>query len=100
MKQYLITGLAATILFSSCGSSSKETNAAINDKKVALEKLKADKTKLDDQIKKMETDLIKLDPSSSTAQKAKLVSVQTLAPSVFNHFIELQGRVESENISF
>ena len=100
MKQYLITGLTAVIILSSCGSSTKETNAAINDKKAALEKLKGDKTKLDEQIKKTETDLNKLDPANSTAQKAKLVSVQTLSPAEFSHFIELQGKIESENISY
>ena len=47
MKQYLVTALAAAILFSSCGSSKKEDNAALAEKKAALEKLKADKEKLD-----------------------------------------------------
>ena len=100
MRQYLITGLAAAIVLSSCGSSSKEKNAAVNDKKAALEKLKGDKEKIDGQIKQLETDITKLDPSSANAQKAKLVAVQTIATSDFNHYIELQGRVESENISY
>ena len=100
MKQYLITALIAAIFFSSCGSSSKDNNAAINDKKVALEKLKGEKGKLEEKIKSLETDLIKLDPASSTAQKAKLVSVQTLAVTDFSHYIELQGKIESENISY
>ncbi len=100
MRQYLVTGLAAAILFSSCGSSSKDKNAAVNDKKVALEKLKSEKDKLDGQINQLQTDINKLDPASSTAQKPKLVAVQTIAPADFNHYIELQGRVESENISY
>ena len=100
MKQYLITATAAVIILSSCGSSAKEKDAAINDKKAALEKLKTEKGKLDEKIKSTEADLVKLDPSSSTAQKPKLVSVQTLAPAEFNHYIELQGRIESENISY
>lgn len=100
MKQYLITGLAAIVILSSCGSSTKDKNAAINDKKAQLEKLKTDKEKLDEQIKNSEAELNKLDPTNSTAQKPKLVAVQTLAPAEFNHYIELQGRVESENISY
>lgn len=87
-------------LLSSCGNSSKDNNAALNDKKVALEKLKGDKEKLDGQIKNLETDINKLDPASATAQKPKLVAVQKLAVSDFSHFIELQGKVESENISY
>jgi membrane fusion protein (multidrug efflux system) len=100
MKQFLIPGLAALLLLSSCGSSTKDNNAAINDKKAALEKLKGEQVKLEEQIKQIEKDLNKLDPASSTAQKAKLVSVQTLAPIEFAHYIELQGKVESENISY
>lgn len=100
MKQYLITGLAAIVILSSCGSSTKDKNAAINDKKAQLEKLKTDKEKLDEQIKNSEAELNKLDPTNSTAQKPKLVAVQTLSPAEFNHYIELQGRVESENISY
>ncbi|MFT3682443.1 MAG: efflux RND transporter periplasmic adaptor subunit [Ferruginibacter sp.] len=100
MKQYLVTGVVAVILLSSCGSSSKEKNAALNDKKVALEKLKGEKEKMDDQIKKLETDINTLDPASANVQKPKLVSVQTLATANFDHYIELQGRIESENISY
>lgn len=100
MKQYLITGLAAIVILSSCGSGAKDKNAAITDKKTALEKLKSDKEKLDAQIKNTETELNKLDPANSTAQKPKLVSVQTIAAANFDHYIELQGRIESENISY
>ena len=83
MKQYLITALIAAIFFSSCGSSSKDNNAAINDKKVALEKLKGEKGKLEEKIKSLETDLIKLDPASSTAQKAKLNCVLMVSKPCF-----------------
>jgi membrane fusion protein, multidrug efflux system len=100
MKQFLIAGLAAIVILSSCGSSSKDNNAAINDKKAALEKLKTDQAKIEEQIKQTEKDLNKLDPANSTAQKAKLVSVQTLAQKAFAHYIELQGKIESENISY
>jgi len=100
MKQYTITLLTALLILSSCGNSNKDKNAALNDKKAALEKLKANKDQLDAQIKQLETDISKLDPASSTAQKPKLVSVQTLEAAPFNHYIELQGRVESENISY
>jgi len=100
MKRYLATGLAAVIMLSSCSSSSKDKNAAINDKKAALEKLKGEQGKLDEKIKTLETDLNKLDPASSNAQKAKLVAVQTLAPSEFSHYIDLQGKIDAENISY
>ncbi len=100
MKQYLVTGLAALVILSSCGGGVKDKNAAITDKKTTLEKLKSDKEKLDAQIKTTETELNKLDPANSTAQKPKLVSVQTITTANFDHYIELQGRVESENMSY
>ena len=42
----------------------------------------------------------KLDTSAAAAQKTKLVAVQTLAATDFAHYIELQGRVDAENVSF
>jgi RND family efflux transporter MFP subunit len=100
MKLYLTTGLAAVLLLSSCGSSKKDDNAALNDKKAALEKLKTEKDKLDKQITGLEAQIAKLDTSAANAPKSKLVAVQTLAAADFAHYIELQGRVDAENISY
>lgn len=100
MRQYLVTAMAAAILFSSCGSSKKEDNAALTEKKAALEKLKADKEKLDGQIGNLEKEIAKLDTSAANAPKTKLVAVQTLALTDFAHYIELQGKVDGENISY
>ena len=99
-----ITSLALLItmmLFAiSCGSSKKEKDATITDKKIELEKLKADKTKTDEKIKALEDELSKIDTSIANAQKPKLVSIQKLQPAAFNHYIELQGRIDAENISY
>lgn len=100
MKQYLIIGMSALVLLSSCGDSKKDNNADLNDKKVALEKLKGDKDKLDGKITSLEAAIAKLDTSAANAQKAKLVAVQTIATADFAHFIELQGRVDAENVSY
>lgn len=100
MKQYLVTALAAAILLSSCGSSKKEDNAVLKEKKVALEKLKAEKDKLDGKIGNLEKEIAKLDTSAANAPKTKLVAVQTLAVTDFAHYIELQGKVDGENISY
>ncbi|MEO6730413.1 MAG: efflux RND transporter periplasmic adaptor subunit [Ferruginibacter sp.] len=100
MKQYLIVSVLAALILSSCGSSKKDNNAALNDKKATLEKLKGEKTKLDDKIKDLEGDINKLDPANSSAQKAKLVAVQTIQPANFDHYIELQGKIDAENISY
>ena len=100
MKQYLIISAAAVVLLSGCGDSKKDGNANLNDKKVTLEKLKTEKNKLDGKITSLETDIAKLDTSAANAQKTKLVAVQTLATADFAHYIELQGRVDAENVSY
>jgi membrane fusion protein, multidrug efflux system len=91
MRQPLI--IAAIFLLAACGNSSKDSNPALADKKAELEKLK-------DQVKKLEADIAKLDTAAAKAEKAKLVSIATLAPESFTHYIDLQGKIESENISY
>ncbi|MDB5275911.1 MAG: efflux transporter periplasmic adaptor subunit [Ferruginibacter sp.] len=100
MKQFVAIPAAALILLCSCGDSKKDSNANLNDKKAALEKLKGEKDKLDSKITSLETDLAKIDTSAAAQQKAKLVAVQTLATSDFAHYIELQGRIDAENVSY
>lgn len=93
--------LTTVMLFAvSCGNGKKSNDAAITDKKVELEKLKADKAKTEDKIKLVEDDLAILDTSAGSAQKPKLVDIQTLQPAGFSHFIELQGRIDAENTSY
>lgn len=100
MKRYLIVSATILVIVSSCGDSKKEGNAVLNDKKVALEKLKAENTKIDEKIAALEVEISKLDTSAAAAQKTKLVSVQTIALADFSHYIELQGHIDAENISY
>ncbi len=100
-KVIILTLVTGMILFvTSCGNGKKGNDAAIADKKIELEKLKADKSKTDDKIKALEDELSKLDTSVANAQKAKLVSIEKLQPVNFNHYIELQGHIDAENISY
>ena len=99
MKQYLVLSSAAIMLLSSCGSSNTNNGVALGEKRAALEKLKTEKGNLDEQIKKMEGEINLLDPANANPQKAKLVSVQTLQLANFDHFIELQGKIDAENTS-
>ena len=99
MKQYLVLSSLAIMLLSSCGSNGNENGLVLGEKKAALEKLKSQKATLDEQIKKMEGEIDLLDSTKAGAQKPKLVSVQTLQLASFDHFIELQGRIDAENIS-
>ena len=100
MRQYLIAGAAALVFLSSCGNSKKEGNAALNDKKAALEKLKGENTKIDEKIATLEAEISKLDTSADASQKTKLVAVQTIALADFSHYIELQAHIDAENVSY
>jgi membrane fusion protein (multidrug efflux system) len=86
---------------SSCGNTSKkEGDGSLNDKKADLEKLKTDKSKLDDQITALEKDIAKLDTSTSKKQDAKLVAITPVALQDFKHYLDLQGIVDSRSISY
>ncbi|HTE10677.1 MAG TPA: hypothetical protein VK645_06895, partial [Chitinophagaceae bacterium] len=91
LKASLVAALVLTL--AACGSSSKEKNDSLTDKKAELEKLK-------DQQKKLEAEIAKIDTAASKAEKEKLVTLATIAPESFTHYIDLQGKIESQNISY
>ena len=98
MNKFLMILLTVTaMIITSCSGGAKEEKGDLNDKKVKLEKLKADKTKLETDIAKLEQEITKLDPSSKN-DKAKLVSDAPVTQQDFTHYIELQGRVDANDV--
>ena len=97
----MITTIAASVIIASCNSSggAKDAKADLNDKKAKLEKLKNEKTKLDADIQALQNEIAKLDPSSG-AVAPKLVAVTQVSIQPFEHYIDLQGRVDADNISY
>lgn len=103
MKKITLIAIAATVSFAiaSCGGEGKkEKDGNLNAKKTELAKLKAENEKTDAQIQKLQEELSKLDTSSSNPSKIKLVSITPIVRQDFNHYIELQGKVDAENISY
>ena len=102
MKKITQISLALFTMFliASCGESKKDGSALINDKKAAIEKLKAERAKNDEEIKKLQAELEKLDSNSASAAKIKLVAVAPVTTQDFKHYIDLQGQVDAENISY
>lgn len=88
--------LVATLV--SCGgaNSKKEEKGELTDKKVKLTKLKAEQDKLATEIKVLEAEIAATDPNANVV--AKLVSVTSLEPGKFEHYIDLQGRIITDNI--
>jgi len=86
MKPTLI--IATLVFLAACSG-----NSELKSKKEQLEKLKSE-------VSKLEAEITKLDTAAAKAEKAKLVSIASLAPVSFSHYIDLQGKIESTNISY
>lgn len=99
MKKYILPALVSIAILSSCGDSKKEGNAALNDKKAELAKLKNEKNAQDEKIQKLEGEISKLDTTASQAN-AKLVAIAPVGREDFKHYIELRGKVDADNISY
>jgi membrane fusion protein, multidrug efflux system len=96
-KVLMILTMTTAVIIASCSGGAKDAKGDLNDKKVKLEKLKADKTKVDADIKKLEDEIAALDPSARK-DRAKLVSAAPVTQQDFTHYIELQGKVDANNV--
>jgi membrane fusion protein, multidrug efflux system len=95
---YILT--IAIVLFAVACSSKKDAAANLNDKKVELEKLKSENSKNAADMKKLQEDIAKADTANGKKAKAKLVATTPVSSQNFNHYIDLQGVVNAENISY
>jgi RND family efflux transporter MFP subunit len=91
--------ILSVITLAACGGN-KTGDAAIKEKKDQLAKLKDQDAAINKQIAGLEAEIAKLDPSSVVTEKAKLVTLATIAPTSFSHFIDLEGKIEAVNISY
>ena len=92
---YRLAAVLLVVSLAACGGA-KDEKGSLNDKKVQLQKLKTEQEKIAGDIQKLQEEIEKLD--SNAAVKPRLVTVTTLATSKFEHFIDLQGRISTENI--
>jgi len=100
MNKFLVVATMATaVLVASCGSGAKDKKGELTDKKVKLEKLKTEKTKIETEIQQLQQEISKADPAG-VAVTPKLVTVSPVTTQLFEHFIDLQGRVDADNISY
>jgi RND family efflux transporter MFP subunit len=91
--------LTVTITLAACGGSATESGT-VSGKKTELENLKKEQAAIAGKIKKLETEITKLDPLVARDDVAKLVGVSAIATQNFAHYIDLQGRVDAQNISY
>ena len=88
------TFIIVAILLSSCGAKNP-----LEAKKAELDKLKTEQTKTADKIKTLEAEIAKLD-TSKKEDVAKLIGVTPVVAADFKHYIEIQGKVDADNISY
>jgi membrane fusion protein (multidrug efflux system) len=98
-KIFALSLIITTLMVWGCGNASKDKKGSVGDLKVKIEKKKKEKSDLDAEIKKLEDQLAKLDPQSVT-QSQKLVSIDTLRTEDFTHYIELQGKIDANDIVY
>jgi len=66
------------------------------DKKAELSKLEKQRDQLTEQIAKLQAEIAAASPGTAGTGKVKNVAVSAITPQAFNHFIEIQGRVDGD----
>lgn len=98
-SMYKLTAVVAVAIFAvACGGNSQK--AEPKSKQAELQQLKEEQSKLNEKIRTMEDDLAKTDTSAAAKANAKLVTITPVVTDKFTHFIDLQGKVDAQNIAF
>ncbi len=99
MKSNICILLLLAVMMVSCGSGKKDKDGALNDKKAELVQLKEEQKTLNGRITKLENEIALVDTAASS-EHAKLVTIMPIAPVAFTHYIEIQGKIDAQNISY
>ena len=91
--------LSISFFLFSCNNKDQGNNS-VKNKKDQLTKLIAQKNKLDEDIKALQSEISLADSGSSNNSKSKLVAVSDVAIQKFQHYIDLRGKLDAENISY
>lgn len=94
MKQVL---LICMLFFVAACAGNNEENKDLSAKKAELEKLTKERDVIAERIAVLEEDIRKI-TGESGAEKAKLVEITELLNRDFSHYIELQGKITTENV--
>lgn len=88
--------LPAVLLFA-CGEEKKDV---LSKKKAELKDLQTQQATLSDKIAKLQDEIAKIDTAAAANANAKLVVLSSVNTENFKHYIDLQGMVDAENISY
>lgn len=90
--------IVSALALASCGTKTEKVSVTV--KKQELEKLKKEQVATAEKIRALELEIAKLDTSAVKDDVAKLVSTSPVILRNFSHYIDLQGRVDADNISY
>ncbi len=96
MKKFLMICMLFTL--AAC-SGNKEENKDVAAKKAELEKLTKERDAILAKMTALETEIQKMS-GSTVEEKTKLVEVTTLITQDFAHYIDLQGKITTENLYY
>jgi len=91
----ILSFLALVGLLAACGGPGAQT---LEEKKKLLQSKKSELQALNKVISKLEEEILAADPSAKAAVKTVPVVTTSLSPTTFTHFVEVQGRVEADNM--
>lgn len=84
--------MIVAVLLAACSATTPD-----DDKRARLAKLKEEQASLTKEIQKLESEIAKENPDSLVVKRAKDVGVSELELQTFNHYVQTQGHIESEN---
>ncbi|ULQ51272.1 efflux RND transporter periplasmic adaptor subunit [Flavihumibacter fluvii] len=96
MKQ--MATVILVLLVVACGTGNGNSN--LEKKKAELQELKNNQAKTIERIATLEKEITMMDPGSVPAEKPKLVTLENVITAPFTHYIDLQGKIDAENISY
>ena len=97
---FYYTALIAALSLSACGGEEQASTDQVTQLKAELTALQKTKDSVAKAIADLEAKIAKADPDGAKQEVAKLVALQALQTQNFNHYIDLQGKVISDDIYY
>jgi RND family efflux transporter MFP subunit len=94
----VITVISGIVLLCACGNGD-QSSAQLAQKKKKLEELKKQQSSLAADIRKLEDEIAALDTAAGSG-KGKLVAAAPISVEDFTHYIDLQGKIDADQVSY
>lgn len=99
MKRIVTTGLTLTVIVLLAACSSKEEKGSLSEKKNQLADLQKEQQAISDKIKTLEEAIQKMDTTANFGLTKQVVVIPLVLQN-FSHYIDLQGKIDAQDISY